>query len=72
MFGFPGESSTCACKVIQWTSYVGKVWDEAAIEINEAKNERTSLMVRGVGQPDMAFVFSEDGATPLEQYLKPK
>ena len=29
MFGFPDESSTCVCKVIQWTSYVGKVQDES-------------------------------------------
>ena len=37
MFELPGESSTCACKVIQWTNYVGKVWDEAVVEINEAQ-----------------------------------
>ena len=69
MFGFPGECSTCPLRSFNAPVILVKCGMKRRLR---PKNDRTSMMVCGIGQPDMVCVFSEDGTTPLQQYFKPQ
>ena len=41
-------------------------------KFTKPRKDHTSLQQEGVGQSCIALVFSEEGATPIEEYSKPK
>ena len=68
----PNKLSSLTCQSSQWVGNISKVWYESSEKFTKPGKDRTSLLQEGVGQFCTALVFSEEGATPTEDYSKPK